>query len=218
MTPAKRVLIVDADAAMALALEAALESAGLETAVASSGDEAEDLFAGARPAAVLLRVDLGDEDGRAVCRRLRKLPDGTLVPMLFYGHAQPTDSVRSAQDALRAGGDFFFRTPFDLADLTAQVRSWTGAGVQRADEDPLEDVLGRAGPYDARTDEATAETPLSKKRAQVSLHAQPTRIRPVADDAGRPRARSLVETTSPGFLADPRLVARGGDDDEATVD
>jgi CheY-like chemotaxis protein len=124
----KRILIVDRDPKIVGALSRALSDAGLEPVVAEDRASAVDLFQRSRPAAVLLNVDLGGEDGRVVCSAIRGRPEGSIVPILFFGTGDGRQSVHTPSEALAVGADYFFRLPIDFGYLASRVVAWTGTG------------------------------------------------------------------------------------------
>src|SRR5689334_20953548 len=96
----KRILIVDEDEAIVAGLAAALDHAGLEPIVAGDRWGALDLFQRWHPAAVLVNVDLGKDDGRAICTAIRSRSDGSIVPILFLGTGDAKHSIRTPSEAL----------------------------------------------------------------------------------------------------------------------
>src|SRR5262249_8078169 len=71
-----RVLVVEDDPGLRLALRRALEGAGYEVAAAGDAVTAAERFAGVRPHLVVLDLMLPRGDGLELCRRLRRRPDG----------------------------------------------------------------------------------------------------------------------------------------------
>jgi two-component system, OmpR family, response regulator MprA len=114
-----RVLVVDDEPAVRVALERALRLESYDVELAADGREALDrLAAGAPPDAVVLDVAMPDVDGLEVCRRLRNAGDRTPVLMLTA-----RDAVDDRVAGLDAGADDYLVKPFALKELKARLRA-----------------------------------------------------------------------------------------------
>jgi two-component system chemotaxis response regulator CheY len=112
-----KVLLVDDDPVMRLAVCAALEAAGHSVLEAAGGAEALALAADADIDVLLLDVVLDDEDGAAVAAALRALPHLSQVPLVFLTGRAEADGTRLL--ALGAAG--VLAKPFDITALAADV-------------------------------------------------------------------------------------------------
>lgn len=111
------VLVVDDEENIRFLVSSALALAGMETVVATSGQEALNQVALRRPEAIVLDIMLPDLDGFAVLRRLRS--DGVETPIIFLTAREAiSDRVRGLSD----GGDDYLVKPFDVAELVARVK------------------------------------------------------------------------------------------------
>ena len=113
-----RVLIVDDEPAVLVALERALRLERYEIDLAADGHEALDRLADTRLDAVVLDVAMPGIDGLEVCRRLRDAGDRTPVLMLTA-----RDSVDDRVAGLDAGADDYLVKPFALRELQARLRA-----------------------------------------------------------------------------------------------
>jgi two-component system, OmpR family, response regulator MprA len=114
-----RVLVVDDEPAVRVALERALRLESYDVELAADGREALDrLAAGAPPDAVVLDVAMPHVDGLEVCRRLRDAGDRTPVLMLTA-----RDAVDDRVAGLDAGADDYLVKPFALKELKARLRA-----------------------------------------------------------------------------------------------
>jgi len=114
-----RVLVVDDEPAVRVALERALRLEHYEVELAADGREAlERLADGSPPDAVLLDVAMPHVDGLEVCRRLREAGDRTPVLMLTA-----RDAVDDRVAGLDAGADDYLVKPFALKELKARLRA-----------------------------------------------------------------------------------------------
>jgi two-component system sensor histidine kinase/response regulator len=115
-----RVLIVDDNQANRDLAEATLGDEGYETVAVASGPEALGLFAQQTIDCVLLDVRMPGMDGFEVCEKLRALPGGTAVPVIFLTALRDVDTF---DKALRAGGDDFLTKPVRPTELVVRVQS-----------------------------------------------------------------------------------------------
>ena len=115
------VLIVEDDSDLARVISATLESHGLRSIVASTGEEAIELCTRLRPALVILDLMLPDLDGFAVVQWLREHPDLASLPLLVYS----ANEVSIADQArLRLGTTIFLtKSRIPLSDIERYVRT-----------------------------------------------------------------------------------------------
>jgi two-component system, OmpR family, response regulator MprA len=113
-----RVLVVDDEPAVRLALERALRLEAYDVDMAADGREALDRLADGTPDAVVLDVAMPHVDGLEVCRRMRDAGDRTPVLMLTA-----RDAVDDRVAGLDAGADDYLVKPFALKELKARLRA-----------------------------------------------------------------------------------------------
>lgn len=116
--PRGRVLVVDDNAENRALAQATLEDEGYELDMASSGDEALAAFARTPPDCVLLDIRMPGMDGITACKRMRELPDGTDIPILFLTAQRDVDTFDKAQ---AAGGDDYITKPVRPTELVTRV-------------------------------------------------------------------------------------------------
>ncbi|MCE1203751.1 MAG: hybrid sensor histidine kinase/response regulator [Holophagaceae bacterium] len=115
-----RILVVDDDALTRRSLRAMLERAYYQVETAEGGAEALALLSPFRPDLVLLDIQMPDMDGLEVCRRIRELPNGDLLPIIFLTGDERPD-IHSL--AFQVKGDDFLRKPVLSAELVVRIRS-----------------------------------------------------------------------------------------------
>ena len=113
-----RVLVVDDEPAVRVALERALRLDAYDVELAADGREALERMATSSPDAVVLDVAMPHVDGLEVCRRLRDAGDRTPVLMLTA-----RDAVDDRVAGLDAGADDYLVKPFALKELKARLRA-----------------------------------------------------------------------------------------------
>jgi signal transduction histidine kinase len=115
-----RILVVDDNEANRLLVQNALEDEGYCVVLARGGAEGIAAFETERPDCVLLDIRMPDIDGFAVCERIRALPQGSDIPVLFLTASRDIDTF---DRALRAGGDDFLSKPIRPIELVVRVQS-----------------------------------------------------------------------------------------------
>lgn len=126
----KRILVVEDEPGIAMALEDELINQGYEVEVARDGEAA--VFAGrdARFDGIVLDVMLPKKDGFAVCRELRAL--GVRTPILVLtARTQDADKVLG----LDIGADDYVTKPYSPSELRARIHA-----LLRRSSDTLPDV------------------------------------------------------------------------------
>lgn len=104
-------LIADDDPAIADALRFMLEDEGYGVVSAFAGDIVADVRR-ERPDVVLLDVRLAGQDGRELCRAIKRQEVTALTPVILVS-ADPD----CAAIATEAGADDFLAKPFEMDDL-----------------------------------------------------------------------------------------------------
>lgn len=115
-----KILVVDDNAENRALAKATLEDEGYEVVLAAGGDEGVTAFQAQQPDCVLLDVRMPGTDGFAVCSKIRTLPEGVSVPIVFLTALRDLDTF---DRALRAGGDDFLTKPVRPTELVLRVQA-----------------------------------------------------------------------------------------------
>ncbi|MDX2012130.1 MAG: response regulator [Myxococcaceae bacterium] len=143
------ILIVDDEADLASLVEFNLKQAGLDTAVALTGEQALQLANRHKPDLVLLDLMLPDISGRDVCRKLRANPQTRDVPIVMLtARGEEADRVQGFE----VGADDYVTKPFSPRELVLRVkailrRAGNGHSQEKVALGPLELDLGAHRAY-----------------------------------------------------------------------
>jgi diguanylate cyclase (GGDEF)-like protein/PAS domain S-box-containing protein len=118
-------LVADDDVTLRVLAREALEQAGLRVEDAATGREAVEAFQRETPQIVLLDVMMPEMDGFAACAAIRRLPQGTTVPIMIMTGLEDVESIAKAYDA---GATDFVTKPWHALILSHRVRYMLRAG------------------------------------------------------------------------------------------
>jgi len=116
--PGRKVLIVEDDEAMAVALRDGFEYEGYEVTLARDGAEGMEMSSTGSPDLIILDVMLPKVTGLDICKRLRS--EGATVPIIMLtARGQEVDKVLG----LKLGADDYVTKPFSFMELMARVEA-----------------------------------------------------------------------------------------------
>ncbi|MBE9175448.1 response regulator transcription factor [Synechocystis salina LEGE 06155] len=113
-----RILLVEDDRRIAIALQENLEDYQYKVDLATDGEMGWELLQAFNYSLILLDVMLPRLNGIQLCQRLRQA--GMQLPVLML---TARDSSNDKVMGLDAGADDYVVKPFDLAELTARIRA-----------------------------------------------------------------------------------------------
>jgi DNA-binding NarL/FixJ family response regulator len=116
----KRILIVDDDMTLRMALIRYLEKRGYIVQDAGSGIEAMEAFEKDPPDLVVSDVMMPGMDGFEFCRRLRSTRSGQLVPFIFLSSKREVDDRVQGHSI---GADDYLIKPFEPRELLAKIEA-----------------------------------------------------------------------------------------------
>lgn len=116
----KKILVVDDDATLRMALTRYLEKRGYLTQSVASGLAALLVFDQDPPDLVVSDVMMPEMDGFEFCRRLRSIRSGQLVPFIFLSSK---GEVEDRVQGHSTGADDYLIKPFEPRELLAKIES-----------------------------------------------------------------------------------------------
>lgn len=118
MAHATRILVIEDEPGIALALYTSLREAGNEVHTAKSGASGMRKLANRKFDIILLDLGLPDMSGLTICRQLRE--DGLKAPIIIL---TAESSVRTKVSLFDAGANDYITKPFSLDELQARIRA-----------------------------------------------------------------------------------------------
>jgi DNA-binding response OmpR family regulator len=116
----KKILVVDDDRDIREIIMMVLESEGFEVAGLDNGTAVIDTVQQFWPDLVLLDVQLGDRDGRDICRDLKGQPATRAIPVIIISASHGWHALRKKH----CEADDFLAKPFDITELVDQVKRY----------------------------------------------------------------------------------------------
>ncbi len=117
----KKILLIDDDESILLAVSRVLTVSGFEVVTASGGVAGLEMSHSAQPDAVVCDVNMPDMEGFEVLQRVRADPATVTLPFILLTSADERENVRKA---MQMGADDFISKPFkrqELIDAVNQV-------------------------------------------------------------------------------------------------
>ncbi|HEX8556896.1 MAG TPA: response regulator transcription factor [Pyrinomonadaceae bacterium] len=116
----ERLLVVDDEPNLLVAVGACLRGEGFDVVTARSGAEALARVAESAPDLIVSDVRMPGMDGYQLARRLRSNPRTALTPVVFL---TAKDETSDRVEGFRAGVDAYLTKPFEPDELVAVIRS-----------------------------------------------------------------------------------------------
>lgn len=187
----ERILLVEDETAMRIALQDALEAEGYRVILALDGRSGLDRAVKEKPALVLLDVMLPKLNGFQLCAELRR--HAITIPVLML---TAKGRVADRVEGLDAGADDYLVKPFSTEELLARIR----ALLRRAQRQTQQCDLLRFGPVEVDLVRQIA------RREQEPLHLSSKEfamLRLMAQSRGEPVPRDRFLDVVWGFTALP---------------
>ena len=114
-----RVLVIDDDRALTLAIRIRLQAAGFEVTIAYDARTGSQLAIRERPDVILLDVDMPHFSGSELHECLKYSGRARLIPVVYLSG---NDSISTRAAAFRSGARAFITKPYDCASLIQTLR------------------------------------------------------------------------------------------------
>ena len=124
--PRHRILVVDDDPRLLHVVSMYLSIEGYDVLTAVDGEEGLRLVAESPPDLVILDVMMPGVDGLEACRRLKRDPRTSAIPVLMFTALSREDDVENGR---LAGADRFINKPFSLIGLEAVIKAFLGDAI-----------------------------------------------------------------------------------------
>lgn len=118
--PAPTVLVVDDNAENRALAKATLEDEDYRVVLANDGEQAVAAFSRESPVCILMDIRMPVLDGIGACERIRSLPGGGDVAIIFLTAQR---DVETFDRALAVGGDDFITKPFRPGELLVRIQT-----------------------------------------------------------------------------------------------
>lgn len=163
----ERILVVEDEPGLLLALEDRLRSEGFAVVTESNGIQAEDKAQSCGFDLIVLDVMLPGRDGLQICQNLREASVRTPI-LILTARGSNLDTVMG----LRIGADDYLTKPFDMQVLVARIRA-----LLRRSTMPRQQKTGRGvrHTFDAYVLD-TGSQELYRNDEQIQLNAQEYRL------------------------------------------
>jgi DNA-binding response OmpR family regulator len=117
----KKVLVIDDDPDILEAVKLTLETGGYDSEVTTKGEETYEKITRYKPHLIILDVLLSGNDGRTICKNLKKDTATKQIPIIMISaHPSAKDSVKLC------GADSFVSKPFSIVALLSEVKKYIG--------------------------------------------------------------------------------------------
>lgn len=118
----KRVLIVDDDTDLLAALKSFLTKKGYNVTTTTSCNEGLDILYSVLPHVVLLDINVGSEDGRTMCKKIKNTAESQHIPVILISANH--QALASYQEY---GANASLPKPFDLPVLLHKIEETVSA-------------------------------------------------------------------------------------------
>ena len=116
----QKILVVDDDPQLQRLLMRVLNWKGYQVIGATSGEEGVDKVRDHEPDLVLMDVMMPGMNGFEATRRIRRLPQGRHIPIIFLS---ALDDTTAQVKGLRVGGDDYITKPVRMGELLARIEA-----------------------------------------------------------------------------------------------
>jgi two-component system KDP operon response regulator KdpE len=130
--PNKKILLVDDDPDVRLAMHVRLKANGYDTCFASDALTSVTEARKQQPDVIILDLGLPGGDGFVVIERLKRHPSLSVIPIIVVSAREVSGNK---ERAIKAGAKIYLQKPVDNNELLANIRQVLGEPEQPGDAD-----------------------------------------------------------------------------------
>ncbi|NRD68501.1 response regulator, partial [Corallococcus exiguus] len=130
----RRVLIVESQNDFALSMASVLKSAGYNTAMATTASDAQRELEKRRPDLVVVRAELPDQSGFALCGQIKKGKWGQNLKVLLLSSDSGVEGLNKHRET-PAAADGYLVIPFEMGELASMSAGIVPPGSDDSDAD-----------------------------------------------------------------------------------
>jgi two-component system, sensor histidine kinase and response regulator len=180
------ILVVDDNAENRALARATFEDDGYHVVLATGGEAAVAAAATVHPDCILMDIRMPNVDGVAACERIRALPKGDEIAIIFLTAQR---DVATFDRAVAAGGDDFMTKPFRPDELVVRVQTALRLRRMAAERgelvEQLKDQRDRLQRLELQKEQLVAFLVHDLKNPVNAIELQAERVLRNATDAGR---------------------------------
>jgi len=114
----KKILIVDDDKDLLVSMKALFKENGFDIAVTISCDEGFLILNSFKPDLIFLDMNVGDQDGREMCRKIKEDAEHKHIPVIFIGADH--EALKQYREY---GANSFVEKPLQFSTLLGIVKN-----------------------------------------------------------------------------------------------
>ena len=171
----QKILIVDDDQNICELLRMYLTKDGFDTAIASDGEQALELFGRYNPDLILLDIMMPHLDGWQVCREVRKTSEVPIIMLTAKGEV--FDKILG----LELGADDYISKPFDTKEVVARIKAVLRRSNEKHKKNAIKEVrfdklIINLTNYELTVDGKQIDTPPKELELIFHLASNPNRV------------------------------------------
>jgi len=120
----KKILIVEDEEFLALALRDNLESEGYSVDTAYNGEEAVEHIKKIKPNIILLDILMPKKDGFFVLEEVKKNPEWKLIPVIVLSNLGEDTAIKQAMEM--GADDYFVKSQHPIEEVIEKVKEYLG--------------------------------------------------------------------------------------------
>lgn len=112
----KKIMVVDDDKDLLANMKAFMSRKGYDVAVTASCEEGMDILRSFRPDLIFMDINIGEEDGREMCKRIKAQAEYQFIPVILISANH--EALKQYQEC---GANSFINKPFLLSGIANTI-------------------------------------------------------------------------------------------------